>query len=100
MRSGPTSSSSSTSAATPWRTATSPDWPVPSATPTGDEIEIEERDPEEVTHIGATAVAPVGAPAVNFAFDVTPHELVTAIVTEAAVLRPPYEESIASVLES
>jgi len=70
------------------------------ATPTGDEIEIEERDPEEVTHIGATAVAPDGAPAVNFAFDVTPHELVSAIVTEAAVLRPPYEESIASVLES
>ncbi|TML34333.1 MAG: S-methyl-5-thioribose-1-phosphate isomerase, partial [Actinobacteria bacterium] len=70
------------------------------ATPTGNEIEIEERDPEEVTHIGATAVAPDGAPAVNFAFDVTPHELVSAIVTETVVLRPPYEESIASVLES
>ena len=41
------------------------------------------------------AVAPNGAAAVNFAFDVTPAELVTAIVTEAGVLRPPYETSIA-----
>jgi methylthioribose-1-phosphate isomerase len=54
----------------------------------GGAIPIEERDPAE---LGA------GVPAVNFAFDVTPAELVTAIVTEAGVLEPPYEEAIAGV---
>jgi methylthioribose-1-phosphate isomerase len=67
-------------------------------TPTGDEIVVEERDPDEVTHLGERAIAPAGAPAANFAFDVTPAELVTAIVTEAGVLRPPYEDAIARVL--
>jgi methylthioribose-1-phosphate isomerase len=57
-------------------------------TPDGASIPIEERDPSE---LGA------GVPAVNFAFDVTPAELVTAIVTEAGVLEPPYEEAIARV---
>jgi methylthioribose-1-phosphate isomerase len=57
-------------------------------TPDGAAIPIEERDPAE---LGA------GVPAVNFAFDVTPAELVTAIVTEAGVLEPPYEEAIARV---
>jgi methylthioribose-1-phosphate isomerase len=57
-------------------------------TPSGDAIPIEERDGAEV--------AP-GLPALNFAFDVTPAELVGAIVTEAGVLRPPYEEAIAAV---
>jgi methylthioribose-1-phosphate isomerase len=57
-------------------------------TASGDAIPIEERDPSE---LGA------GVPAVNFAFDVTPAELVTAIVTEAGVLEPPYEEAIARV---
>jgi methylthioribose-1-phosphate isomerase len=57
-------------------------------TPTGADIPIEERD--------AAEVAP-GVPALNLAFDVTPAELVTAIVTEAGVLRAPYEEAIAAV---
>jgi methylthioribose-1-phosphate isomerase len=57
-------------------------------TPSGDAIPIEERDGAEV--------AP-GLPALNFAFDVTPAELVGAIVTEAGVLQPPYEEAIAAV---
>jgi methylthioribose-1-phosphate isomerase len=65
------------------------------ATASGDEIEIEERDPGEVTHLGEHAIAPEGAPAANFAFDVTPAELVAAIVTEVGVLRPPYDDSIA-----
>jgi methylthioribose-1-phosphate isomerase len=56
--------------------------------PDGASIPIEERDPSE---LGA------GVPAVNFAFDVTPAGLVTAIVTEAGVLEPPYEEAIAGV---
>ena len=57
-------------------------------TPSGAAIPIEERD--------ATEVAP-GLPALNMAFDVTPAELVTAIVTEAGVLEPPYEGAIAAV---
>jgi methylthioribose-1-phosphate isomerase len=67
-------------------------------TPTGEAIAIEERDPAEVTTVAGWEVAPAGAAAANFAFDVTPHELVTAIVTEAGVLEPPFEESIAGAL--
>jgi methylthioribose-1-phosphate isomerase len=58
----------------------------------GSEIPIEERDPAEVG-------APGGAPAANWAFDVTPNELITAIVTEAGVLRAPYGESLAAAVE-
>jgi methylthioribose-1-phosphate isomerase len=68
------------------------------ATASGDAIEIEERSPDEVTRVMGVQVAPDGADALNFAFDVTPHELVTSIVTERGVLEPPYEESIARVV--
>ena len=64
-------------------------------TPTGNEIEIEERAGDEVTSVLGVAIAPDGAEAMNLAFDVTPHELVTSIVTEGGVLEPPYEEAIA-----
>jgi len=67
-------------------------------TPTGEEIPIEERDPQEVTEVFGTHVAPSGAEAANFAFDVTPNDLITAIITDAGVLRAPYEESIATAL--
>ncbi|MEA2444784.1 MAG: methylthioribose-phosphate isomerase [Thermoleophilales bacterium] len=67
-------------------------------TPTGADIEIEERDPAEVTSVLGVRVAPDGAGAVNFAFDVTPHELVTSIVTDRGVLEPPYQEAIAGAL--
>ena len=67
-------------------------------TPTGAAIEIEERDPREVVELAGRPIAPPGAEAANPAFDVTPAELVTAIVTEAGVLEPPYEESIARAL--
>ncbi|WP_025322587.1 S-methyl-5-thioribose-1-phosphate isomerase [Deferrisoma camini] len=60
----------------------------------GDEIPIEERDPAEVTHCGGTRVAPEGVEVWNPAFDVTPARLVTAIVTERGVARPPYTESL------
>lgn len=63
----------------------------------GDAIPIEERPPEEVTHIFGVAVAPQGVGAANPAFDVTPHRFVTAIVTEHGVARPPYEESLAQL---
>jgi methylthioribose-1-phosphate isomerase len=62
---------------------------IDAATPDGGAIPIEERDPSEVVADGE---------AFNPAFDVTPAELVTAIVTEAGVLRPPYADSIAKAL--
>ena len=61
------------------------------ATPDGASIPIEERDPSEVVAAGD---------AFNPAFDVTPAELVTAIVTEAGVLEPPYPASIANALSA
>ncbi len=56
----------------------------------GDQIPIEERAPEEVTHLGGQAIAPAGVPAAHPAFDVTPHELITAIITERGVIYPPF----------
>jgi methylthioribose-1-phosphate isomerase len=64
------------------------------ATGSGAQITIEERDPEEVTHVGRVRIAPEHAAARNPAFDVTPARLVTAIVTEGGVARPPYRRSL------
>jgi methylthioribose-1-phosphate isomerase len=58
--------------------------------PTGASIPIERRSGDEVASIGGHRVAPVGFAVDNRAFDVTPAELVTAIVTEDGVVRPPY----------
>jgi len=69
------------------------------ATATGKDIPIEERREDEVTQVFGTRVAPDDTPALNFAFDVTPAELITAIITEAGVLEPPYEGSIAQAFE-
>ena len=60
----------------------------------GDEIPIEERSGEEVTHYGGIRTAPEGIAVFNPAFDVTPNRYLTAIITEAGIARPPYEESI------
>ena len=54
---------------------------------TGDEIPIEERKPEEVTHFRGVQVAPDGTHAVNPAFDVTPAKYITAIITEKGIIR-------------
>jgi methylthioribose-1-phosphate isomerase len=64
------------------------------ATVSGDEIRIEERDPSEVTHAAGVPIAPPGSDARNPAFDVTPARLVTAIITEAGIARPPYRRSL------
>lgn len=69
------------------------------ATASGSEIPIEERQDLEVTEVFGTRVAPPQAPAFNLAFDVTPNELVTAIITEVGVLRPPYDVSIARAFQ-
>lgn len=63
----------------------------------GDEIEIEERDPKEVTHINGVRIAPEGIEVYNPAFDVTPHENITGIITEKGILRPPYKENIRKI---
>ena len=60
----------------------------------GDEIAIEERPAAEVTHFQGQPTAPVGVAALNPAFDVTPHRYISAIITENAVARPPYLESL------
>jgi methylthioribose-1-phosphate isomerase len=67
------------------------------ATARGADIPIEERLAAEVTSLAGVAVAPEGADALNLAFDVTPAELITAIITEEGVLEPPYEAAIARV---
>jgi methylthioribose-1-phosphate isomerase len=71
---------------------------IDAATASGAEIPIEERSPDEVRSVYGAPVAPPAAPATNLAFDVTPAELITAIVTDAGVLRPPYGEAIARAL--
>jgi methylthioribose-1-phosphate isomerase len=64
------------------------------ATPDGAGIPIEQRRADEVTEVFGTRIAPRDTEAVNFAFDVTPHDLITAIVTEVGVLEPPFAQSI------
>lgn len=64
-------------------------------TPTGSEIPIEQRPAEEVTHMWyEKPMAPEGVKVYNPAFDVTDHELITAIITEHGIARPPYTESL------
>ena len=64
----------------------------------GADIAVEERDPREITTFGTARVARDEARAFNPAFDVTPHRLVTAFITEYGVLRPPYSESVGEIL--
>jgi methylthioribose-1-phosphate isomerase len=68
-------------------------------TPTGDEIPIEERDPREVTHVRDHQLAPAGINVGNYAFDVTPNELIAAIITDQGVARAPYTENIRRLFE-
>jgi methylthioribose-1-phosphate isomerase len=60
----------------------------------GEKIPIEERSPEEVTHIQGVPIAPEGIKAANPAFDVTPHSYITAIITEKGIIRKPYTEGL------
>ena len=60
----------------------------------GGKIPIEERSPEEVTHIQGVPIAPEGIRAANPAFDVTPHSYINAIITEKGIIRAPYTEGL------
>lgn len=62
---------------------------------TGQTIPIEVREAAEITHIGGVCVAPEDVSVWNPAFDVTPAELITGIITEAGIARSPYAESLA-----
>jgi methylthioribose-1-phosphate isomerase len=66
----------------------------------GEEIPIEERDSKEITHIRDQQLAPEGVPVHNPAFDVTPHELINAIVTDRGIARAPYEKSLRGLVDS
>ena len=67
--------------------------------PSGEQIPIEERDAREVTHIRDQRLAPEGVAVQNPAFDVTPHELIAAIITDRGVARPPYTETLRRLVE-
>jgi methylthioribose-1-phosphate isomerase len=69
------------------------------ATPTGDDIEIELRDPEEIGNGFGRRTAPESVKAFNPAFDVTDAKYVTAIITEKGIVKPPYSENLAKLFE-
>jgi methylthioribose-1-phosphate isomerase len=73
--------------ACPWST-------IDLKTATGDDIPIEQRAAREVTHHGGKQMTPHGVGIENPAFDVTPAQYVTAIITERGVLRAPYAEAL------
>jgi methylthioribose-1-phosphate isomerase len=68
--------------------------------PTGDDIPIEERDPEEVIGIaqGGMSIAPAGVKVGNPAFDVTPAKYVTGIITENGIAYPPFDISLPRIV--
>jgi methylthioribose-1-phosphate isomerase len=76
-----------------------PSTTVDFSTKNGDAIPIEERSIQEVVEIFGVKIAPLGAKAHHFGFDVTPHQLVTAIVTEKGVVSPANAANLRKVLK-
>ncbi len=66
----------------------------------GDDIPIEERPAREVTHLAGEQITPRGVRVANPAFDVTPHDLIAAIITDRGVARAPYTKSLAKLLKA
>ena len=66
--------------------------------PNGDAIPIEERDAREVTHIEGVPIAPDGVRVGNPAFDVTPNQYITALVTERGVVYPPFSDGLQKIM--
>lgn len=62
--------------------------------PSGSEIPIEERAPEEVTHFGRSRITPKEVDALNPAFDITPHTLIEGIITENGIVRRPFKKNL------
>ncbi|EXX91676.1 S-methyl-5-thioribose-1-phosphate isomerase, partial [Paenibacillus darwinianus] len=69
-------------------------------TPTGSEIPIEERQPEEITEGFGKRTAPRGVKVYNPAFDVTPHKYVDAIITEKRIIRAPFDVNLRKLFEA
>jgi methylthioribose-1-phosphate isomerase len=67
--------------------------------PDGEAVPLEERSPQEVTHLGGVRIVPEGVPVFNYAFDLTPAPLIAGIITEQGVLLPPYGRSIARAFQ-
>lgn len=68
-------------------------------TETGDEVTIEERDPEEVTHLGKTMLTPKKTDAYNPAFDITPHKYITGFITEKGIIEPDFTKNIKKLFD-
>ena len=69
-------------------------------TPDGSSIPIEERSADEVSSVRGVRIAPAGTPVFNPAFDVTPAELISAIVTEAGVHRAPFDAALRAAMDA
>ncbi len=67
--------------------------------PNGDRIPIEEREALEMTHMDGVPIAPAGVPVLNPAFDVTPNNLITAIITERGIVHPPFDVNLKKMTE-
>ncbi|MGB3366828.1 MAG: S-methyl-5-thioribose-1-phosphate isomerase [Acidaminobacteraceae bacterium] len=65
----------------------------------GEEIEIEERSSEEISHISGIRIAPEGMDIYNPAFDVTPSKFITGIITEKGIVKAPFKENILKLKE-
>jgi methylthioribose-1-phosphate isomerase len=64
----------------------------------GDEIPIEFRSPDEVTHVQGVSIAPPGIETQNPAFDITPHRYISAIITDGGIIREPFGEGIKEII--
>ncbi len=80
--------------------AVSPLSTIDTAVASGAEIPVEERDPDEVRKVNGSWITMPDADVLNFAFDVTPNELITAFVTERGIVRPPYREAFEAFLKA
>jgi len=63
----------------------------------GDKIPIEERNPQEVTHIQGVPIAPEGTKVANPAFDITPYNYISAIITEKGIIKGPYRKELMKI---
>ncbi|MDN5387276.1 MULTISPECIES: S-methyl-5-thioribose-1-phosphate isomerase [Bacillus] len=68
--------------------------------PCGGDIPIEERDPDEVRQINGTLIAPQEVPVFNPAFDITPHDLISGIITEKGIITDRFEEEIEALFSA
>jgi methylthioribose-1-phosphate isomerase len=65
----------------------------------GDDIPIEERSPDEITHIGRENIAPTSVKVWNPAFDMVSSKYIAGIITEKGIIRPPFQKNIRKVIE-